>query len=160
MIGLVACSAAKLSHPAPAGELYRSALFVKSRSFVQRHADRWFVLSALHGLLPPQQVVAPYDVRLPLGSSPVQVWADRVAGQLRDALAGVPDPGLLVLAGRRYRCVLALVPDVPAVVPLAGLGIGQQLGWLTSRAGCGGAPCRCLDVNPSRQLVARVPPGG
>lgn len=135
VVGLVACSAAKHDTARPAGQLYRSPLFTKSARYVTGHADRWYILSALHGLLSPDDVIAPYDVRLGVNSDPVSVWARRTAGQLEQALRDVPaEVRLLVLAGATYRTVLEHLPHAWQVeIPLAGLGIGQQLSWLTRK---------------------------
>lgn len=132
IIGLVGCAAQKLKRPAPARDLYVSQLFRKSSAYVEQHADRWFVLSAKHGLVHPDTTLEPYNVRLGVNAGPIWTWADRVANQLREVLEGtVTDIELLVLAGEQYRTVLRKLTEYPAVVPMAGLGIGEQLGWLT-----------------------------
>jgi len=64
-VGLVSCSKSKLDHPAPARELYSpSHLFSGARCYVERTCDRWFVLSAKHHLVWPEQVLEPYDQTL------------------------------------------------------------------------------------------------
>jgi hypothetical protein len=60
---LVACCGPKLAGPAPAADLYVSTLFKKARTYAERRG-RWFILSALHGLVDPKMVIAPYDVTL------------------------------------------------------------------------------------------------
>lgn len=130
-IGLVGCAAAKLSHPAPAWKLYTSSLFRKATAYAIEHSDRWYVLSARHGLVHPDTVVDPYDAKL--GSKtgpPIWGWAKIVAEQLERELADVESPELLILAGEQYRTFLRFV-DYPARVPMQGMGIGQQLGYLT-----------------------------
>lgn len=140
-VGLVACAAAKLELPAPARALYVSQLFRKASALAEATCDRWYILSAKHGLVHPDTVVAPYDVRL--GRNPRtpanQAWADMVRGQLATELAGVPSVVLVALAGESYRA--ALHPGQwPYEIPMAGLGIGQQLGYLTTAlAGLGNA---------------------
>jgi diadenosine tetraphosphate (Ap4A) HIT family hydrolase len=62
-ITLVACCGPKLTKPAPAADLFVSSLFKKDRTHAERRG-RWFVLSALHGLVDPTEVIAPYDVTL------------------------------------------------------------------------------------------------
>lgn len=52
-VGLVGCTSQKLKRPAPARELYVSSLFKKASAFAERSCDRWYVLSAKHGLLHP-----------------------------------------------------------------------------------------------------------
>ena len=60
-IYLVSCVSQKLSHPAPAQNLYTSAWFQKARSFVLKSGSPWYILSAEHGLVHPEQVLAPYE---------------------------------------------------------------------------------------------------
>ncbi len=62
-IGLVGCVKEKVRHPAPARDLYSSALF-RSRRFVEGRCDRWFILSTGHGLVDPLQVLDYYDETL------------------------------------------------------------------------------------------------
>lgn len=136
-IGLVGCSSAKLRRPAPARELYTSALFTKSRDYVDRTCDQWFILSAKHGLVDPDMVLEPYDVKLGrnhVSTPPIWEWAHRVQDQLAVALDGVPKPTLVVLAGEQYRTILHPC-QWPYSVPMEGLGIGEQLAWLTSGPG-------------------------
>jgi hypothetical protein len=54
----------QLDHPAPARDLFSSPLFLGRRSSVERTCGQWFVLSAEHGLVDPDTVLSPYDVRL------------------------------------------------------------------------------------------------
>lgn len=63
-IGLVGCVKEKATQPAVAAELYTSALFRGRRRFVESSCDEWWILSALHGLLHPEEVLEPYDVTL------------------------------------------------------------------------------------------------
>lgn len=43
---LVGCVKRKLSHPAPARDLYTSPLFAKGRAYAEASGAAWFVLSA------------------------------------------------------------------------------------------------------------------
>ena len=59
---LIACSATKLDHAAPARELYTGQAF---RFAMAAAADGdALILSALHGLVHPSQVIEPYNVTL------------------------------------------------------------------------------------------------
>ena len=129
-IGLVGCAAAKLRRPAPARDLYVSQLFKKAAAYAEANTDRWYVLSAKYGLVAADDVIEPYDAKLGTKSGPpIWDWADDVANQLRVALVDVESPELLVLAGEQYRTFLRRC-DYPARVPMEGMGIGQQLGYL------------------------------
>lgn len=131
-VGLVACASQKLERPAPARELYVSQLFKKASAYAEATCDRWYILSAKHGLIRPDEVIAPYDMRLGTDDSPpVHVWADRVRGQLAAELADVPRVTLVALAGVQYQTVLRPC-QWPFEIPMKGLGIGQQLGYLTT----------------------------
>ena len=130
-IGLVACASTKHSAPAPARELYTSQLFRKASAYAELTCHRWFILSAKHGLLKPAQVVEPYDTRLAT-SAQANEWANEVRGQLAAELADTPRAVLVTLAGARYQTVLRPC-QWPFQIPMQGLGIGQQLRWLTAQ---------------------------
>lgn len=134
-VGLVGCASQKLQRPAPARELYVSQLFRKASAYAEATCDRWYILSAKHGLVHPDTILEPYDVRLGTNhrtTPPIHQWADTVRGQLDTELAGLKDVTLVALAGEQYRTAL-LHSTWPYEVPMKGLGIGQQLGWLTAR---------------------------
>lgn len=123
---LVACSAAKLEQPAPARDLYTGALFRKARAWAEAHGDEWLILSAAWGVVSPDRVLEPYNRRLPSARAARQSWARSVANQLYQHR----DRQMVALAGADYLAWSG--PDFPHLErPLAGLGIGQQLHWLT-----------------------------
>lgn len=80
---LIPCAASKLSHPAPAGELYDSAHFRFTLRAAQARAKatgaRVAILSAKHGLVDPATQLSPYDVTI---GDPDVTSARVVAGQL------------------------------------------------------------------------------
>jgi len=128
---LVACVSQKVDRPAPAAQLYRSDWFNKARAYVEARRVPWLILSAEHGLLDPGQVVAPYDrTLLDMTRAERAAWAAMVRQQLTDRL-GAPCP-LTFLAGRLYRDGVTSWAT-HAAVPMAGLGIGSQKGWLAAR---------------------------
>lgn len=135
-IALIACVKTKLGHPAPAKDLYTSQLFTGCRAYAEQHADRFLILSALHGVIDPDTVVEPYNVTLSGSRKTVQrTWAKMVAGQLATILQ--PGDELIVLAGLDYRAeLLPMITHLVAsvTVPLAGLEIGQQLAFLKAAA--------------------------
>lgn len=67
-VGLLGRASQKLRCPAPARELYVSPLFKKASVYAEQTCDRWYVLSAKHGLVHPDVVLELYDMRL--GSIP------------------------------------------------------------------------------------------
>lgn len=131
-IVLVACAAQKLKTPARAADLYTSPLFRRAREFAEAHADAWYILSALHGLLDPERITAPYDFTLKeCRRREREQWAWRVISELRSAAP--PRSHIIILAGKLYREHLEY--DLTRYgftveVPVRGLGIGQQLQFL------------------------------
>ena len=135
-LALVACASRKRTVPAPAADLYVSDLFRKARAHAERNSDAWFVLSAQHGLVEPGAVLEPYDVTLNgVGVSERASWADRVWNRL-EPLVEQGDT-VIFLAGARYREGLVARLEAQGVrveVPMEGLGIGEQLAWLSRGA--------------------------
>jgi hypothetical protein len=133
-IALIGCCQRKLARPAPARELYTSPLFRLSVAWAEARGLPWLVLSARHGVVAPQQVVEPYDLSL----SQVAKLADDL--KRWRLLCHVTLRGrarrFVLLAGKLYReAVIAPGGELAHDTPLAGLGIGQRLAWLTGDAG-------------------------
>jgi hypothetical protein len=63
-VALVSCAKAKRTQAAAAADLYVSPLFQKMAAFARATCSRWYILSAKHGLLSPDALIAPYDVTL------------------------------------------------------------------------------------------------
>jgi hypothetical protein len=128
-----AAKAPKLDRPAPARELYVPQLFRKASAYADATCDRWYILSAKHGLIHPDTVIDPCDTKLGTPSAPpLRQWAAGVRDQLAAELADLDDVTLIALAGAQYRTALLDSPW-PSEVPMEGLGIGRQLGWLTAK---------------------------
>jgi hypothetical protein len=73
--------------PCAAADLFTAPGFVSARDHAVRAGERWFVLSARHGLLDPDDVVSPFDNQLgdrPLGYR--TAWGEWVAAQLADRM--------------------------------------------------------------------------
>lgn len=58
---LISCGSSKQSRPMPAKDLYIGPLFRSASRYAQAVGCRWYIVSALHGLVSPQQVLRPYD---------------------------------------------------------------------------------------------------
>src|SRR3546814_2674569 len=69
------------SRPAPARDLYASPWFQKARAYVERQGGAWFILSAKHGLIAPETVIARYDETL----GAMKAGARRRSRQVGDA---------------------------------------------------------------------------
>ncbi len=130
IIALVACVSKKGAVSAPAKELYQSPWFKAARRYVEHQGVEWFILSAKHHLMGPEQVIEPYNESLVgMKASQRQVWATLTAQQIRQQIP--QGTTLLVLAGKNYReYLLDQLPEYGSIVPMAGLGIGQQVQWL------------------------------
>jgi hypothetical protein len=142
VIGLISCSAQKLDRPAPARELYCSALFRKSLAYTEARCERVYVLSARHHLVALDDVLEPYEQRLGTTKLEARRWAVVVASSL-EQLHG-RDVKLLALAGKEYTA--PLIREVAhwwpvgawrerIALPLAGLQVGERLRWLNARLG-------------------------
>lgn len=132
---LVSCVKSKLPKAAPARLLYCSDWFTKVRNVVEPQGVPWFVLSALHGLVPADKEIAPYELTLnTMGVADRRAWADSIYRTLVPELQG--HKRVVFLAGLRYRefLVAHLERDGWEIeVPMEGLTIGQQLSWLSAR---------------------------
>jgi hypothetical protein len=128
-IVLVACCGQKLEHAAPAGEIYVSDLFLKSKAWAERFGARWLILSAKHGLIEPRTVIEPYDETLnDKSAAELWLWGAKVRAQF--GAAGPLSRPLVVLAGAKYRTWLE---DVEHSAPMARMGIGEQKAWLKAQ---------------------------
>ena len=130
---LVSCVAKKKSHRTMASDLYISTWFQKARNLVESTGAPWFILSAEHGLLPPDVMVSPYERTLnKMSAAERRAWAVGVQGQL-EAMAPESDEAV-VLAGSKY--LEDLLPWLRArfgkvTIPIEGIPIGRQLSWMT-----------------------------
>jgi hypothetical protein len=161
LIGLVGCVKEKLTHAAPAKDLYTSPLFIDRRRDVEGRASRWFILSAKHGLVDPEQVLEPYDrtlSSLPIASR--RGWSRDVLGGLRQQLGDLRHYKFEIHAGHSYfgHGLLDGLRSAGAVVsiPTEGLSLGRQLQYyrapdtasVTATAGRG-----ARQASPYQELV-------
>lgn len=133
-IGLVSCVKSKLNWPAVARNLYTSALFRGARGAVENTCDAWYVLSAEHGLVAPDDVLEPYEKTLTTASTTERrLWARRVLGQIDRALGPIRGVEFEVHAGRAYLYfgLIDGLRDRGATVldPLQGLPLGKRLAF-------------------------------
>ncbi|HOV17014.1 MAG TPA: hypothetical protein PLF50_05935 [Candidatus Cloacimonadota bacterium] len=132
IIGFVGCSAQKKNIASPAKDLYISPLFKKSRYFVEKNCDKWFILSAKYGLLSPEQIVEPYNETLKsYGVKEKTAWAELVFREIAKHIH--PGDKIVFLAGKSYRQLL--IPKLQNLgvlieIPMKDLEIGKQLHYL------------------------------
>jgi len=132
----------------PAKDLYTSTYFQKKRAYAETVGDQWIILSALHGLLPPDEQIKPYDVSIDdLDDDRLDRLAHRIGMTLIEWIEWERGEGrdvdeVVVLAGRSYldplreRDVFQAGVDVPVSFPFQQNdldGIGEQMGWLADR---------------------------
>lgn len=130
---LISCVSMKLEKEAKAKDLYISPLFKMNYAYAQTLSpDAIYILSAKYGLVDPEQIIAPYEQTLnTMKSGQVKDWALDVIDQMGGKVNFQNDE-IIFLAGERYRKFL--IPLCRnASVPLEGLGIGKQLGWLKKK---------------------------
>ena len=137
-IVLVACAKKKRKAEAAAEDLYTSALFRKARQYAERRAARWFILSALHGLVEPKVVLKPYNVTLrSYRKKEREEWAQ--AKVLPALLSQAPEGSrIVILAGRIY--FEHLEPELVrrgyrVEIPMRGMDIYEMLRFLKSKNG-------------------------
>lgn len=103
-ICLIGCVKQKQRGPVRAAELYVSPLFRGRRMYVEHSCDRWFILSTLHGQVPPDAVIEPYDETLTTASMTARrQWAQNVLGQLDGSAGAQPGDEVQIHAGAAYR---------------------------------------------------------
>lgn len=137
-IYLVSCVSQKKLHPAPARDLYVSNWFQKAHGYVAKSGSPWFILSAQHGLVSPDEVLAPYDKTLKkMRAAERRAWAQQVQCQMEQTLPDADE--VVIFAGKDYR--EHLEPWLrrrfaSVLIPMQGLGIGKQLQWLAENEPC------------------------
>ena len=132
-IVLLTCVKSKAARPSAAKDLYTSTLFKKQRAYAEQVGVPWFILSAEHGLVAPDEWLAPYERYL--AETPASyraAWGMWVAARL-DLLAGpLADKTIEIHAGSTY--LGAVRPELEkrgarVVDPLKGLQMGPRLAW-------------------------------
>jgi hypothetical protein len=134
---LVSCAKEKLPVPAAARDLYVSPLFRKAREYAERVGVPWFILSAEHGLVAPDEWLSPYERYLPETSASFRrAWGTWVVERLELLTGSLESRTIEVHAGATYVDALrAPLKEKGASLfePLAGLGMGQRLAWYGAR---------------------------
>ncbi|MGW6203679.1 DUF6884 domain-containing protein [Streptomyces sp. NPDC055089] len=152
---IVSCGGSKLAteQPVPAGKMYTGSYHWALRRAANTlthgvRSARVFVLSALHGLLDLNDLIAPYDLRMGETGS---VTSEQVRQQAVDR--GILDADVTVLGPRSY-CDISRAVWPQMTEPLAGArGIGDQLARLADIYN----PTR--HHNPQRSTSSDATPG-
>lgn len=134
---LVGCVKSKRSQGALAKDLYTSDYFAKMRAYAERMGRPWFILSAEHGLVSPDEWLEPYDCYLPdMSVEYRRSWGQRVAAQLSQTIGSLGGLVIDIHAGSTY-----VDSAEPALVALGavviddrkGLSFGRRLSWYLQR---------------------------
>lgn len=131
-IGLVGCVKEKAGHARPARDLYTSTLFTGRRRYVEASCDEWWVLSAVHGLVHPDEVLEPYDVALKSASRRERRhWTAGVVKSIDERIRPLRGDVVELHAGAEYRGsgLIDALRSRGCVIenPTEGLPIGRQL---------------------------------
>lgn len=138
---LVSCGLKKAPSSAPAAELYIGNVFRAARGYAEASGSPWFILSAKHGLVAPDQVVAPYDATMTeKNEAEREAWARAVVDELEHRFPH-EKVDLEVLAGEKYEKPLRAELERRLAhrrawyleAPLAGLEVGERLAWFKER---------------------------
>jgi cytoplasmic iron level regulating protein YaaA (DUF328/UPF0246 family) len=135
-IYLISCVSQKTPYRAPARDLYVSPLFQKARAYVLKSGSPWFILSAEHGLVHPDDVLAPYEKTLNnMRVAERRAWAEKVQSQMEQALPDADE--VIIFAGKAYYQYLepwVCARFASVQIPMRELPIGKQLQWLSQNA--------------------------
>lgn len=139
-IVLVGCVKSKRPHGAAAKDLYTSDYYSKMRAYAEGTGRPWFILSAEHGVVSPDEWLEPYDCYLPdMSRDYRRNWGMRVAAQLEEAIGPLEGVVFDIHAGAAYvESVEAALRPLGGVVTdqLHGLSFGRRLSWyLRQRSG-------------------------
>lgn len=131
-MALVSCTGPTQSHATRARDHFTAPLFQALCRHAEREAGRWFLLSAEHGLLDPDTVIAPSSTVLDRKDvKRLKAWSAKVIEQLTPQLDGIERIVLLANARSREFLLDFLREDGRQVeIPLEGLSLGAQLDWL------------------------------
>lgn len=152
-IVIIGCGASKLAHAAPALELYTGNLYRARLAYARRlYGAPSFVLSGLHGLIPADRVIEPYEYNLQSATKRQrEAWAARVARAVDEL-----EPGpLVVLASGPYLAEWPEASGRSVEVPARGLTLGASLSWFKRELGELG-PRAVTPARSAKSLAARA----
>ena len=148
---LVSCCGPKQTEAGPAQWVYKSPLFHLALAYAKWLAYQVgeeerpvLIVSGLHGLVDPQQIIQPYDFDLTT-ATPRQKrrFAELVAAQWQERFPGVTEA--TSLCGARYNLLLPVRIEIEE--PLQGLGIGDRKRWLKQATPIHEQPGLCGECN-------------
>lgn len=130
---LISCGKTKQARPAPARDLYTSARFRKALTYAERSAIPWFIVSAEHGLVRPDEWLAPYERYLPdTPASYRRAWGEWVVARLELLMGDLGRLAVEAHLSADYVAPIAPLLDARGSrlsTPLRGLRTGEWLAW-------------------------------
>jgi len=127
---LIGCVKTKRDHGAPARGFYVSDYFSKMRAHAEATGLPWFILSAEHGLVHPDDWLEPYERYLPNTTRDYrQVWGQKTVTQLEEAVGPLAGLAIEMHAGAAYVEAPLRARGAQIVDDLRGLSIGRRLSW-------------------------------
>jgi len=131
---LISCSSSKSANRSKVENLYTSSLFKKSLDYAKSlNPSGIYILSAKHDLLKLDQKIFPYNQTLDkMSIAQRKEWSNKVLKKLK-RVVNLKKDKVIFLAGGKYREFL-INQITNYEIPMKGLGIGQQLGFLKSKA--------------------------
>jgi len=131
-IGFVSCTKSKTEYACTAEELYSpSTLFTYASAYCRENYDKWFILSAKHGVLSPTDFLSPYEQTLNGAKKEIrQKWAKEVVTQIYE-YTKLEDELFFHTPANYCEFIIPLLEQKGYLIrrPLKGLPIGKQLGW-------------------------------
>ena len=125
ILTLIACGRSKASHPLPARELYTGSFFRSARATAIATSPEWRIVSAKHGIVTPERVLAPYSVFVgDLSASELGALREFVRAEVERLRRSFEVRSLLP---RRYHDLIA---DLVPMSPIYGMRLGIACGEL------------------------------
>jgi hypothetical protein len=130
-IALVGCGKLKAASARPAVDLYIGPLFQAARRYALTSCDDWLILSAKHGIVLPDDVIAPYDLSITsLRLNERTMWGRHAGHEIADRYRGV-SVCFIGLAGKPYLDAVTDSLHADIERPLEGLQVGERLRWFS-----------------------------
>lgn len=108
---LISCGKEKRQSPFKAKNLYCGPLFIKQRLLAEEKFDNYFILSAKFGLLHPDEIIEPYDVKLEMSIQ--KEWITMVLEQVKN----IKSDKIYLLGGELYTKNLANLLQAEVLFP-------------------------------------------
>jgi hypothetical protein len=136
---LIGCGKTKANEACGARDLYTGSLFSARRAYAERTGCPWWIVSAKHGLVAPDDWLSPYDMTI-ADLKPVDraAWALAVVASILDNLGDDTELRRVVVElhmGAAYADPLMgviLAVGMTHSWPVQSMGIGEQRAWYAS----------------------------